>query len=102
MGKTITTRLSDEFVAGIKEIAEKEQVDTSTAIRKLLARAISEWKKEQVLEDLKSHKISIGQAAKECGISIWEIMDLAKEKKIDWMNYTEEDLERELKILEKL
>lgn len=99
MAKTITTRLPDEFVSGLREVAKKEHVDTSTAVRKLLASAIAEWKIKNALENLSLHKISIGKAAQECGISIWEMIELAKEKNVNWTGYTKEDLEKELRLL---
>lgn len=102
MGKTITTRLPDKFVLEIKEVAERENVDTSTAVRKLLAAAIKEWKKQKALEALRAHKISLGKAAEECEISIWEMIELAKQEKIDWVGYTEEDLERDLEIIKRI
>lgn|SRR3989344_2684990 len=94
--KIITTRLPNKFVKSLKEIAEKEHLDTSATIRKLLAMAIKEWKIEYALEQLKNHEISISQAAHECEISVWDMIILAKKRKIDWIDYTEEDLERDL------
>jgi len=98
MGKTITTRLPDNFVGIIKDIAEKEKVDLSTAIRKLLAEAIKEWKKEYAVEQYRKGEFSFGQTAKFAGISPWDLPDLFKQKKV-LINYDEEELEADLKIL---
>lgn len=99
MGKIITTRLPDEFVVKINYIAKQENTDVSTAMRKLLAKAIKEWRKETSLENLRNHKFSIGQAAEFAGLNLWEMLDLAKKSNIDWTGYDKEDLKRELMFL---
>lgn len=101
MSPTISVRIKEDTLKELDKIEKEWHIDRSESIRRLLNEAIKSWKIENSLEKLKQHKISIGKAAEECNISIWEIMDLAKEKNIDWMSYTKEDLERELKILEK-
>ena len=53
MAKTITTRLPDEFVKQLKQIAQKESLDTSSVIRRLLAHAIAEWRKDYAVEQYK-------------------------------------------------
>ena len=45
MEKPVTTRLSEESIFKIKYLAGKENIDFSTAVRKLLNKAIKEWKK---------------------------------------------------------
>lgn len=98
MHKTITTRLPKEFVLGLKKIAQIENDDTSSVIRKLLAKAISEWKKDYAVEQYKRGEFSFGQAAKFAEISVWEFPSLLKEKKVP-MNYDEEELESDLKTI---
>lgn len=95
MGKTVTTRLPDNFVSGLKEIAEKENVDVSTVIRKLIARAIAEWKKDYAVEKYRTGEFSLGQAAKFAGINVWDFPILLKEKKVP-INYDKEELEADL------
>lgn len=48
---------------------------------------------------LRGHKISIGKAAEECGLYLWEMLDFLKENNIDWTNYSKEDLEKDLGVL---
>jgi predicted HTH domain antitoxin len=101
MDRPITTRIPEEFLARIKELAERENLDTSAVIRRLLARALEEEKFKMTLEKLSLHKISIGQAAKILNVSIWEMLELAKENNIDWTEYDDEELEYDLKALGK-
>jgi predicted HTH domain antitoxin len=101
MEKIITTRLPDEVVYELKKIAETENTDTSTVIRKLLSKAMKDRNIENTLEKLRLHQISLGNAAKNCGITIWEMIDLAKEKNIDWVRYDSEEIENEFKFIKK-
>lgn len=55
---------------------------------------------EDYIKEIKKHKMSIGKAAEECETSIWENLEILKEKNIDWTDYSKEDLERDLAILE--
>ena len=68
-------------------------------MRRLLANAVQNWKIENCLEEIKAHKMSIGKAAEECGISVWGILEILKEKNIDWIGYGKEDLEKDLEFL---
>jgi len=51
------------------------------------------------LDKLRKHKISIGKAANECGVSLWEMFDIIKQENIDWTGYGKEDAEKDIKFL---
>jgi len=99
MAKTITTRLPDEFIMDITEVAREENVDKSAAIRKLLSIALKQWKIKRALELLRERKTSIGKASEIAGIPLWDMVDLAGENNIDWIGYDEDDLKKSLDIL---
>ena len=99
MESTISVRVGKPILRDLKEIEKKWQTDRSEAIRRLLVEAIKEIKIKNALENINLHKISIGKAAEECGVSVWEILDLVKEKNIDWTGYSKEDLEKDLRML---
>ncbi|MAG75356.1 MAG: hypothetical protein CL811_01240 [Colwelliaceae bacterium] len=101
MTSTISVRLSKLLQEELSRIEKKWHTDRSEVIRRLLAEAIQQWKIENSLEQLSKNKISIGKASEECGVSIWEMIDLIKEKNISWPGYSEKDLEEDLRILEK-
>lgn len=95
MTKTITTRLPDEYVDRIGKIAKIEKTDTSGVIRKLLAIAIEEWKKDYAAEKYKRGEFSFGQAVKFAEISPWDFPQLLKERKIA-LNLDLEELKSDL------
>ncbi|MEK6928545.1 MAG: UPF0175 family protein [Nanoarchaeota archaeon] len=99
MTETISFRLGKDLEKELVKVEKKWMVDRSEIIRRLLAKALREWKIQNALEELATHTISLGAAAEECGVSIWEMMELAKQRKIDWIGYTEEDLKRDLTII---
>lgn len=100
MTDTISVRFDKQLQKDLSKIEKKWKTDRSEAIRRLLAKAINEWKIGNCLEDIRENRTSIGKAAEECEISIWEFLDLLKEKNIDWIEYSKEDLERDLALIE--
>lgn len=67
-------------------------------IRKLLSRAIEEWKKEYAVEMYKKGEFSSGQASKFAEISPWEFPNLLKEKKVP-LNLDLDELESDLETI---
>jgi len=100
MATTISVRLDKSLIKDLSLIEKNWQADRSEAIRRLLAKAVSSWKIQNALQQLREHKVSIGKAAEQCELSVWEMIDLVKENNIDWTAYSKEDLERDIKILE--
>ena len=99
MASTISVRLQKHILTDLSKIEKKWQTDKSEAIRRLLAQSIKEWKIKNALGDIALHNLSVGKAAKECDVSLWEMLELVKENNIDWTGYSKEDLEKELKLL---
>ncbi len=99
MTSTISVRLRKSLLKDLFAIEKKWQTDRSEAIRRLLVQSIEEWKLKDALEKIALHNLSIGQAAKECNVSLWEMIDLVKAKNVDWTGYSKEDLEKDLKLL---
>lgn len=101
MASTISVRLGKPILKDLVKVEEKWQTDRSEAIRRLLAQAVKDWKVKNALDELRERMITISGAAKKAEIPLWKMMDLAKNEKIDWIEYSKEDLERDLKLLEK-
>ena len=98
MDKPVTTRLPQDFVFKIKEISEKENIDMSTAIRKLLTLAIKEWKIRYALEQYSKEEFSFGQASEFAEVSVWDFPRLLKKYKVN-INYDKEELKEDLKTI---
>ncbi|HEC87858.1 MAG TPA: hypothetical protein ENI52_00915 [Thermoplasmata archaeon] len=91
--KVITSRIPEKYIKDLEKIQKEEKVDRAEAVRRLLTKAISEWKKERALELLKDHKITIRKAASMADVAYVEMLELAK--KLD-IGYDLEELERDL------
>ena len=94
----VGTRLPESFIADLEKIEEIEQSDRSTVLRKLLHRAIGEWKKEHYSQEYAEGRLTLGRAAEEAGVSIWEMMEYVRQRKIP-AQYGLEDLEHDLKVV---
>ena len=101
MGKTLTSRLPDDMVKEIERIARIEKLDKSSVIRRLLNKAIPEWKLEYALKLYQNGEISIGKAAEISSVSIWEFLEKLSHLKIP-INYSLDDLESDLKTVKDL
>src|SRR6516225_8493615 len=94
----VGTRLPDTVVRDLEAIEEAEQSDRSTTVRKLLSRAIQDWKLDHFSRLYGSGKLTLARAAREAGVSLWEMMDYVKSKKIT-AQYELEDFQRDLKTV---
>lgn len=90
MTEIVSTRVTDSMAKDLEEIEKEEKTDRATVVRKLLAHAIDEWKLEKSLMLYCEGKITIWKAAKIAGLSLWEMMEIAKERKISFQ-YAHED-----------
>ena len=92
--KVVTTRIEEDHFEAIKEIEKDEQTERAEVVRKLLARAIKEWRTKKALDSLKERKITIRKAAALAGASYVEMLDLASKADID-IGYSLEDLRKD-------
>ncbi|MEM2094592.1 MAG: UPF0175 family protein [Candidatus Bathyarchaeia archaeon] len=91
----ISTRIPDEMAKDLKEIESEEKTDRATLVRKLLAKAIEQWKIERALRLYREGKVTLWRAARLGGITLREMMELAAKQEIRF-NYTARDLEEDI------
>jgi predicted HTH domain antitoxin len=95
----VGTRLPESFIVDLEKIETVEQSDRSTVLRKLLYRALKDWKMEYYAQEYGQERMTLGRAAEEAGVSVWEMMEYIRQRKIA-MQYSLEDLEHDLKVIE--
>jgi predicted HTH domain antitoxin len=78
----VGARIPEELVRDLETIEKAEQSDRSTTLRKLLSKAIGDWKLEHYARLYGEGKISLARAAEQAGVSLWEMMDYAKSRRI--------------------
>ena len=91
----VGARLPPELVRGLELIEDVEQSDRSTTVRRLLSQAIRQWKLEHYVRQYGDGKLTLARAARDAGVSVWEMMDYARARKVP-AQYDLEDLERDL------
>lgn len=99
MAITVTTRIEEDLGKLIDTIAKEEGVDRSAVIRRALSKATREWLIEKCLEDYEAGRITLWQGARKCDLSLWEMIDEVKRRKIH-VPYTTEELREDLKALQ--
>lgn len=95
---SLGVRLDKKTVEELSRIADEEHVDRTTVIRKLIADAIENYKRDMVMRKYEQGKISISKAAKDTGLTVGEIEEYMVRKGYR-SKYSTVDLERELELL---
>jgi predicted HTH domain antitoxin len=94
----VGTRLPEDLVRDLETIENAEQSDRATTVRKLLYKAIRDWKLEHYARMYGDGKLSLARAAKEADVSVWEMMDYASSRKVS-AQYDVEDFNKDLKAI---
>lgn len=94
----VGTRLPKGLVRALEQIERIEQSDRSTTVRKLLSHAIDQWKLDYYAKQYGQEKISMARAARDAGVSIWEMQSYLRAHKIP-AQYDREELEHDLKTI---
>jgi len=95
--KPLAVRIPKEIEKEILEVVEHEKLDKATVVRNLLEMGIGEWRKQTALELLRDGKVTFAKAAEMAKLSLWEFADLVKQRNIEWVRYTPEEIEKEAK-----
>jgi predicted HTH domain antitoxin len=88
----VAARLPETLVSDIKKIEDIEQTDRLTVLRKLLDKAVTDWKREYAAKRYADGSITLERAAMDAKVSVREMMDYLRQKKIA-TQYSSEDLE---------
>lgn len=95
--KPLAVRVPEEIDREILEVVEREKLDKATVVRTLLEMGMVEWRKQTALELLRDGKVTFAKAAKMAKLSLWEFADLVKQRNIEWVRYTPQEVEKEAK-----
>ena len=90
-------RIPVEIEKEILEIIEQKKSDKATVVRNLLEMGIAEWRKQTALEFLREGRVTFAKAAEIAKLSLWEFADLVKQRNVEWVRFTPEEIEKELK-----
>ena len=82
--QAVTTRLGDELLEEIEEIAREESVDRSSAIQRLLKIGLKEYRMKKAINLYRDGKVTLWKAAEIAGVSLREMMDAIKARDIPY------------------
>ncbi len=91
----VSIKLPSELVRELELIENVEQSDRSTTVRRLLSKAIRQWKPEHYARLYGNGKVTLERSARDAGVSFWEMLDYARARKIS-AQYDLEDLRQDL------
>ena len=100
MPTTLTTRVEDDLAKIIDKVSKEEGMDRSTVIRRFLMKAAKDWLIQNSLQEYAEGKMTLWQAARKCGLSVWEMTDEAKRREVH-VPYTLAEFKEDLKGLQK-
>ena len=94
-GQMVSTRLPLKLVSDLELIEKAEQADRSSTVRRLLVKAVREWKLEYYGQQYGDGKLTLARVAHDAGVSLWEMMEYTRDRKVA-AQYDLEDLQRDL------
>ena len=98
MAQTVSVRLSAESLREVDRLAERLKTDRSEALRRFIERGLREARIDDALDRLRRGEVSIGRAAEDAGVTLYEMLELVRRHHIP-SGYGPEDLERDLRDL---
>lgn len=93
--ESVTARLPREMLEEIEATAERDKVDRSELIRRLLDAALRQRRIEEAVRDYRDGRVTLWRASEAAGLSLREMMEIVKERKVP-VPYTLDDLDRDL------
>jgi len=96
----VAARLPKKDEKKLEEVMAAEGLDRSGAVRSMIELGVSEWRLTRGLSLLRDGKASIGKAAETAGVSLHEMIEAARFRKIAFVHVREGETEEELENLE--
>lgn len=98
MLNSTTLRIEHHVLENIGKIASKLHLDRGTFLRQLIMQAYEEKLLDLGIEEYKKGKITISELAEKTNKTIWDIMEILKQKKVQ-SNLTLDDLKGNARLI---
>nr|MDO8088242.1 ribbon-helix-helix protein, CopG family [Candidatus Sigynarchaeum springense] len=96
MSKIISTRVSDDEVKELNEIAEQEHLDRAALIRKFIMDQLKTYRIRKMSEYYRKGLASMQEAATAAKVTIYEMMEYITAERIHPPEETREEMEADL------
>ena len=97
----LATRVPKELEQEIREVMDYLKVEKAQAVRMILEIGISEWRKRIALDLLRDGKVTFAKAARLAKLDLWDLADLVKDIKIEWVKIPTGEFDEEVKKAKK-
>jgi predicted HTH domain antitoxin len=94
--KLMNTRVPIVIMSEVENIAKEEHTDKSSVVRKLLDRAIKNWKLEKASKMYADKKVTLEKAAEIALVSVRGMINYLREKGMEIGNLSVEDLDTDI------
>ena len=101
MSKTVTTRLDDESVLRIDEMAARRGVDRAALLRSFFMYALEHQVIKECLSNYEAGRITLWEAAEQCNLSLWEMIREVKRNHVHG-SYDLQELQKDLERIEQV
>jgi predicted HTH domain antitoxin len=95
--KPLAVRIPSEVEKEIAEIVKEEKVDKATIVRNLLEIGLAERRKRTALDLLQRGKVTFSEAAEIAKLTFWEFADIIKQRNIEWVRISPEEIEKDFR-----
>ncbi len=93
MLKPTTVRVPDDFLKEVNRFIKDKKLDKSAYLREILKKGFEDDMRERLLAEYQAGGLSAGEACQKLGITIWDFLDLLKNKNMplnvsleDWLD----------------
>jgi len=100
MADVIAIRIEEELLKKLNQLGNEIESDRSSLMRLLITRGYKEILKEKAAQEYIEGKITFSEAAHRANLSLWDMEKYLIEKGYK-SEYSIDDLEEEMKLLEK-
>lgn len=90
MLKPTTVRVPDDFLKEVNRFIKDKKLDKSAYLREILKKGFEDDRRERLLAEYQAEGLSAGEACQKLGITMWEFLDLLKNKNMS-LNVSLED-----------
>ena len=81
--EVLTTRIPEDLLKAIREIEREERAERAEVVRRLLDRAVHDWRIAKALRMIQEGSWTVRRAARFAGLTYHEILDRMTEMGVD-------------------
>jgi len=83
---TVSARIPREMEKEVEDLMREEHLEKSAALRRILHMGLEGYRRDRALRLLSERRVTLSKAAEIAKVSIWEMMALARDRRITWVD----------------